>query len=78
MAEVRRRGPHGPGAPRGGFQKPKNMRKTIGALMRYIGRSKWLLVVVTVCLVLNTVCSIGGSYMLRPLIDECIVPGDYP
>ncbi len=78
MAEVRRRGPHGPGAPRGGFQKPKNIRKTIGALMRYIGRSKWLLVVVTVCLVLNTVCSIGGSYMLRPLIDECIVPGDYP
>ena len=78
MAEVSRRGPHGPGAPRGGFQKPKNMRKTIGALMRYIGRSKWLLVVVTVCLVLNTVCSIGGSYMLRPLINDCIIPGDYP
>jgi len=54
------------------------MRKTIGTLMRYIGKSKWLLLVVAVCLVLNTACSIGGSYMLRPLIDECIVPGDYP
>ena len=78
MAEMRRGGPHGPGGPRGGFQKPKDMRKTIGRLMGYIGRSKWLLAVVAVCLVLNTVCSIGGSYMLRPLIDECIVPGDYP
>ena len=77
MAEVRKKGPHGPGGPRGGFQKPKNMRKTIGTLMGYIGKSKWLLVLVAVCLVLNTLCSIGGSYMLRPLIDECIVPGDY-
>ena len=70
--------PHGPGGPRGGgFQKPKNMGKTIGTLMGYIGKSKWLLLLVAVCLVLNTLCSIGGSYMLRPLIDECIVPGDY-
>ena len=83
MAETRKNGPrgprgHGPGGPRGGFQKPKDMRKTVGTLMGYIGRSKWLLVVVVICLVLNTACSIGGSYMLRPLIDECIVPGDYP
>ena len=79
MAE-KQRGPHGPGGPggpHGGFQKPKDMRKTVGTLLRYIGKSRWLLVLVTVCLVLNTLCSIGGSYMLRPLIDECIVPGDY-
>ena len=68
---------HGPGGPHGGFQKPKNTGKTIGTLMGYIGRSKWLLLVVALCLVLNTACSIGGMYMLRPLIDECIVPGDY-
>ena len=69
---------HGPGGPRGGFQKPKDIRRTVGKLLGYIGRSKWLLLVVAVCLVLNTACSIGGSYLLRPLIDECIVPGDYP
>ena len=80
MAETGRRprGSRGHGGPPGGFQKPKDIRKTIGTLMGYIGRSKWLLAVVSVCLVLNTACSIGGSYMLRPLIDECIVPGDYP
>lgn len=70
------RGPHGPGGA-GRFQKPKDMRKTIGTLMGYVGRSKWLLVVVAVCLVLNTACTIGGSYMLKPLISDCIVPGDY-
>jgi len=67
-------GPH----KKNNFQKPKNMRKTIGTLMSYVGRSKWLLLVVAVCLILNTGCTIGGSYMLKPLIDECIVPGDYP
>ena len=82
MAELNKRGPghgpgHGPGVPRGGFQKPKDIRKTVKTLLTYIGRSKWLLSVVVVCLVLNTLCSIGGSYMLRPLIDDCIVPGDY-
>ena len=71
--------PHGrgPGGPRGGFQKPKNIGRTTATLMGYIGRSKWLLIVVAVCLVLNTACTIGGSYMIRPLIDDCIVPGDY-
>ncbi len=69
---------HGPGGPHGGFQKPKNTGKTIGTLMGYIGRSKWLLLVVALCLVLNTACSIGGMYMLRPLIDECIVPATMP
>ena len=82
MADLKKnpppRGPgHGPGGPRGGFQKPKNMGRTIQTLLGYIGKSKWLLLVVAVCLVLNTACSIGGSYLLRPLIDECIVPGDY-
>ncbi len=82
MADLKKGAPphgpgHGPGGPRGGFQKPENMRKTLGTLMGYIGKSKWLLLVVVVCLVLNTACSVGGSYLLRPLIDDCIVPGDY-
>jgi ATP-binding cassette subfamily B multidrug efflux pump len=69
---------HGPGRPWGGFQKPKNMGRTIGRLLGYLGRSRWLLAVVAVCLVLNTLCTVGGSYLLKPLINDCIVPGDYP
>ena len=78
MANPPRRGPGGPphGGPRGP-QKPKNLKKTIGTLLGYIGRSKWLLIVVALCVVLNSLCSILGSYLLKPLINECIVPGDY-
>ena len=73
MANPPRRGPGGPGR---GFQKPKNLKKTVGTLLGYIGRSKWLLILVALCVVLNSLCSIYGSYLLKPLIDDCIVPGD--
>ena len=79
MANPPRRGPGGPGHGRGpgrGFQKPKNAKKTIGTLLTYIGRSKFLLLFVALCVVLNSLCSILGSYLLKPLINDCIVPGD--
>ncbi len=63
---------------RNGYQRPKDTGKTIAKLMGYVGRSKWLLAVVAVCLVANTICSVGGSYLLKFLINDCIVPGDYP
>ena len=53
------------------------MGRTVATLLRYVGRSKWLLGVVALCLVLNVGCSVGGSYLLKPLINDCIVPGDY-
>ncbi len=77
MANPPRHGPGGGPGPHRGFQKPKNMKKTIGTLFDYIGRSRWLLVFVGICVVLNSLCSILGSYLLKPLINDCIVPGDY-
>ncbi len=68
---------HGRGPNSHGFQRPKNMRGTVAKLMGYVGRSKWLLLLVALCVVLNVACSVGGSYLLRPLINDCIVPGDY-
>ena len=68
---------HGPGGPRGGFQKPKNLRLTIGKLMRYLGRYKLHLCIVVVLLVLSSVCSVAGSYLLKPLINDYILPGDF-
>lgn len=42
-------GPGGHGrAPRGGFQKPKNMGKTVSKLFSYLGKSKGLLVLVII------------------------------
>ena len=73
-------GPHGPGphGPRGGFHKPKNMRGTLGKLMRYLGRYKLPLALVAVLLAVSSACSVGGSYLIRPLINDYILPGDFP
>ncbi len=70
-------GPGGRGAPRGGFQKPRDLRGTVGKLMRYLGRYKALLIVVTVMLVVSSLCTVGGSYLLKPLINDYILPGDF-
>ena len=70
---------HGPGhGLRGGFQKPKDLRGTLGRLMRYLGRYKALLALVVVLLVVSSACNVGGSYLLKPLINDYILPGDFP
>ena len=70
---------HGPGhGPRGGFRKPKDLRGTLGRLMRYLGRYKALLALVVVLLVVSSACNVGGSYLLKPLINDYILPGDFP
>ena len=77
MAEQRRhRGPGG-GPGRHGFQKPKDLRKTLGKLMGYLGRYKALLCLVAVCLVISSACTVAGSYFLKPIINDYILPGDF-
>ena len=52
-------GGHG-GAPRGGFQKPKNMGKTVSKLFSYLGKSKGLLVLVIIFVLLSSVGMIAS------------------
>ena len=81
MAEkksMRSGGPGPGGAPKGGYRKPKNMRGTLGKLMRYLGRYKAYLAVVVVLLVISSACTVGGSYLIKPLINDYILPGDFP
>ena len=73
-----KRGPgHGPGGPRGGFRKPKDLRGTLSKLMGYLGRYKALLVIVVVLLFISAACSVAGSYLIKPLINDYILPGDF-
>ena len=74
MAKGMHAGPGGP--PKGGFAKPKNMKKTLGALMRYVGRYKILLGLVIVFLLISTVCTVGGSFLLKPATAR-ILEGDF-
>ena len=82
MADTKRtasgRGPgrHGHGGH--GFQRPKDMKGTFKKLMRYVGRYKGLLVLVAVCLIVSSVASVATSYMLKPLLNNYIIPGDFP
>lgn len=61
--------PMGPPGGKGDFKKPKNAKRTFGRILKYMGRSKVLLLLVFVMLVLATVCSIGASYCLKPILD---------
>ena len=66
-------GPNRP--PRGGYQKPKNMGKTIRRLVGYLTRSKLPLFFVLLCLFISVCTNIGGSYMMRGIINNFIWSG---
>ncbi len=59
-------------APRGGYQKPKNMGKTISRLLGYLTRSKLPLLAVLGCLLVSVCTNLGGSYMMRGIINDFI------
>ncbi len=54
----------------GRFQKPKDVKKTIKRLLGYLTHKKWPIFVVLACLLLSTVASIAGTYMMRPIINN--------
>ena len=67
---------HGPGGgPRGGYQKPKDMKKTIRRLLTYLARHKLALAGVFLCLLVSVGSNLGGSYLLRPIINNFIYSG---
>ena len=77
MAEQKRGGPRGHGPQGHGFQRPKDFRGTVSKLLRYIGRYKAALAVVFVCLVISSVGSVMSSYLLKPIINDYILVGDF-
>ena len=70
-------GPPGPGPRRRGMRggRPKNAGKTIRRLLSYIEQDRFMLMIVFVCVILNTVAMLAGSYMLRPIINGLIQEG---
>jgi len=70
-----RRGPGGPGGPRGGG-RPKHSKETIVRLLSYIEQDKYKMILAYICVLANTLATLAGSYMLRPLINTYIVPSD--
>ena len=79
MAEMKKIGGHGHGGrQKHGYQKPKDMKGTIKKLLSYMGHYRGAMVLVAVCLVVSSGASIFSSYLLKPIINDYILPGDFP
>lgn len=57
--------------------KPKEGKKTFLRLMSYLTCDKKLLSLIGVLIIISIISGLAGSYMLRPIINDYIIPGDY-
>lgn len=56
--------------------KPQNSKETVRRLLSYLNEDKSKMALAFVCVIVNTVASLAGSYMLRPIINTYILPLD--
>lgn len=64
----------GPGRNQGVMKKPKNAKKTAKRLFSYFKQYRFRLFIVIVCVAVSSGASVYGTYLLKPIIDEFIVP----
>ena len=60
------------------FSRPKNTKKTLLQLLAYLGRHKWYMLVTGVLVAVSASANIMGTYLLKPVINNYIIPGDIP
>ena len=70
--------PRGGGPNKHGFQRPRNTKKTFLRLLGYLGKYKLLLILVALCLLLSSIASVATGYLLKPILNDYIIPGDFP
>ena len=58
------------------YKRPKDTKKTIRKLLRYMGRHRLALVLVAVLVLASSLANIMGTYLLKPVINDFILPGD--
>lgn len=59
-----------------GYKRPKNTRKTLLNLFRYLGNHKWMFLLVALLVLISTGANIMGTYLLKPVINQFILPGN--
>lgn len=60
------------------IEKAKEGRKTFLRLMSYLSCDRSLLYIIAFLIIVSIISSLLGSYMLRPIINDYIIPGDIP
>lgn len=58
------------------LRKPKNIKQTLLRLWSYLNKYKILLFIVFILVIVNTLSTLLGSYMLRPLVNNYIEKGN--
>ena len=56
-------------------KKPKRLGYTVGRLMSYLGRHRFLLLAVAVLVTISALANLLGTYMIRPVVNS-LVDGD--
>ena len=59
-------------------KRPANFWKTLGNLLHYMGNHKFLLLIVAVLVSVSALANLFGTYMLKPIVNNYIVPRDVP
>lgn len=59
-----------------GYKRPKDTKKTIKYLLVYLGYHKWSFALVALLVFISAGANIMGTYLLKPVINKFIVPGD--
>ena len=59
-----------------GYKRPRDARRTLGRLLRYLGRHRWAMAAVALLVFISSMANILGTYLLRPVINRYILPGD--
>lgn len=58
------------------FSRPKDTKKALKHVLEYLGHHKWQMLLVAVLVAISALAGIVGTYMLKPVINKYIIPGD--
>lgn len=57
-----------------GYKRPKDTKKTVKRLLYYLGGQKIAILFVALLVIISSLANITGTYLLKPIINEYIVP----
>lgn len=59
-----------------GYKRPKDTKKTLKHLFAYLGMHKWAFLSVAVLVFISAGANIMGIYLIKPVVNKFITPGD--
>ena len=57
-------------------KRPQNLKRTLGAVSRYLGRHRVLIALVALLAALSASANLLGTYMIRPIVNQVVAQGD--